>query len=82
VSPDERVLISRMGAHALHARYDSKAVSQPARDAFMARFEREVDPDGVLDPRERSRRAEHAKRLYFTRLAHKSAKARRKGVGA
>ena len=67
-----------MGAHALHERYDSKAMSQPARDAFMARFIREVDPDLVLDPEERARRAEHARRKYFTGLALKSAQARRK----
>jgi len=82
VSPDERALISRMGAHALHSRHDSKAISQPARDAFMARFKRQVDPDGVLPPAERERRAAHAKKLYFTQLAFKSAKARAKGRDA
>ena len=45
---------------------------------FVARFEREVDPDGQLTPDERARRAEYAKRAYFTRLALKSAQARRK----
>jgi hypothetical protein len=39
-------------------------------------FEREVDPDGVLDPRERARRAEHARKAYFLRLALSSAHAR------
>jgi hypothetical protein len=82
VSPDERALISRMGAHALHSRHDSKAITQPARDAFMARFENEVDPDRVLPEAERKRRAEHAKKLHFTRLAFKSAKARAKGGDA
>jgi hypothetical protein len=43
----------------------------------MAKFEREVDPDGVLPPDERARRAEHKRRAYFQRLALKSAKARR-----
>jgi len=51
-------------------------MSQPARDAFMARFDEEVDPDRILSDAERKRRAEHAKKLYFTRLAFKSAKAR------
>jgi hypothetical protein len=82
VTPEERAQISRMGAHALHSRYDSRVMSQPARDAFMARFEDEVDPDGILPEAERKRRAEHAKKLYFTRLAHKSAKARAKGGDA
>jgi hypothetical protein len=82
LTPEERVQISRMGAHALHSRYDSRAMSQPARDAFMARFEDEVDPGRILPEEERKRRAEHAKKLYFTRLAHKSAKARAKGGDA
>ncbi len=78
--PAERTLRSRAAAHALHSKYDSKTLSQPARDAFMARFEREVDPDGSLDPVERSRRAEHARKAYFARLALKSAQARRKAA--
>jgi hypothetical protein len=73
-----KTLRGRAGAHAMHSRNDSKAVSQPARDAFMARFEREVDPDRTLDPAERTRRATHARKAYFTRLALKSAKARRR----
>lgn len=43
----------------------------------MAKFEREVDPDGTLDPVERAIRAEHLRKAYFQRLALKSAKARR-----
>ena len=43
----------------------------------MARFEREVDPDGTLSPDERARRAESKRRAYFQRLALKSARARR-----
>jgi hypothetical protein len=78
LTPEERSQISRMGAFALHSRYDSRVTSQPARDAFMAGFEDEVDPDRVLPEAERKRRAAHAKRLYFTRLAHQSAKARRR----
>lgn len=78
-TPSEVSLRNRVGAHVLHATRDSKKLSQPARDAFMARFDSEVDPDGTLDPAERARRAEHAKKAYFTRLALKSAKARRKG---
>jgi hypothetical protein len=43
----------------------------------LARFEAEVDPDGILSPEERRRRAEHARSAYFVRLALASAKARR-----
>lgn len=44
----------------------------------MARFETQVDPEGRLSPAERSRRAEHARKAHFKRLALKSAQARRK----
>jgi hypothetical protein len=76
--PEHRILRSRAAAHTLHAKYDSRELSQPARDKFMARFLREVDPDGVLEPAERERRAAHARKAYFTALALKSAQARRK----
>jgi hypothetical protein len=66
----------RIGAYALHARYDSRELTAPARKAFLDRFEREVDPEGKLPEEERARRAEYAKRAYFTRLALQSAQAR------
>jgi hypothetical protein len=66
-----------MAAHVLHARRDSREHTTPARAAFLARFEDEVDPDRVLSPTERERRAEHARKAYFTRLALASARARR-----
>jgi hypothetical protein len=79
----ERALHARLAAHALHARVaDPTAHTAPARRAFLDRFEREVDPDGVLPPAERARRAEHARKSYFLALALKSAQARRKGVAA
>jgi len=67
-----------MGAHAMHARNDSREVTKAARAAFATKCEREVDPEGVLEPAERARRAEHAKRAFYTGLALKSAQARRK----
>src|SRR5215217_7971236 len=74
---DDRVLRARMAAHVLHAQIaDESAHTAPARAAFLSRFEREVDPDGILDPQERARRAEHAKKAYFIKLALASRKAR------
>lgn len=52
--------------------------TRKAREAFDARFLDQVDPDRVLPEAERIRRAETARKLYFARLAHKSAKARRR----
>lgn len=57
------------------------ARTQPARQALEEKFEREVDPEGVLDPAERARRAAVAKRMYFRELALRSAKARARRKG-
>lgn len=77
--PDIRRVVSTIGAHALHAKItDPSAHTAPARAAFLGRFERQVDPAGVLPAVERARRAEHARKAYFLSLALKSAKARRR----
>lgn len=74
----ERSLAGRLGAHIRWAaETDPAAATAPARAAFLDRFEREVDPDGTLAPDERTRRAAHARKAYFTRLAMRSAQARR-----
>jgi hypothetical protein len=79
LTPEQRSLRGRLAAHESWAStVDPSARTAPARTAFLDRFEREVDPDGVLDPAERARRAEHAKKSYFLRLAFRSAKARGK----
>lgn len=76
-----RSQLGRIGAHVSWANTsDRSARTAPARAAALARFEREVDPDGVLTPDERARRAEHARKAYFARLALKSAEARRRGT--
>lgn len=75
LTPAERTLRARLAAHTMHAK--GLTNTGPARRAFMDRFEQEVDPDGTLPPSERAERAEHAKKAYFTRLALKSAQARR-----
>jgi hypothetical protein len=67
----------------LHAKVnDPAAHTAPARAAFLDKFDREVDPDGVLKPEDRARRSAHARKAYFTRLALKSAQARRRGDAA
>lgn len=81
-SAQEASLRGKIGAYALHASHDSREITAPARAAFLARFEIEVDPEGTLAPAERARRAEMAKRAYFTRLAYRSAQARRKREAA
>jgi hypothetical protein len=75
----DRSLIARLAAHESWANTaDPSARTAPARRAMLDRFERQVDPDGVLSPAERARRAGHARKVYFTRLALRSAQARRR----
>jgi hypothetical protein len=74
----ERRLRAQVAAHTSWANTDDRAArTASARSAAMARFEAQVDPDGVLSAAERSRRADHARKAYFTQLALKSAQARR-----
>jgi hypothetical protein len=80
LTAEQRVLRARLGAYRLHATHDPKETTKKAREAFASRFERQVDPDGVLAPIERARRAEAARRAYFTRLALRSSQARRRAV--
>lgn len=68
----------RIGAHRRWAMTDDRsAATQAARDGLYRRFEDEVDPDRVLQPEERAKRVESARRAYYTRIAMKSAAARR-----
>ena len=77
MTPAERSMRARIGAYSLHAQRDGREITAQARASFLGRFEREVDPDGVLTPEERAKRAKAARSAYFTRLALKSAKKRR-----
>jgi hypothetical protein len=77
LTPSERSARARIAAHTRWARTDSAEASEAARLRQLAIFERQVDPDGTLDPAERTRRAEHARKAHMQRLAFQSAKARR-----
>lgn len=78
VDPADLSLRGRIGAYLLHARYDSRVLTANARAAFLAGFERAVDPDGLLPADERRRRAAHLRAAHFARLARLSALARRR----
>jgi len=73
-----RTAIGRIGAYTLHSTHDSRELTLPARSAFLNRFEVRVDPTGELPEAERKRRARLALRAHMSRLALKSAEARRK----
>lgn len=77
-NPGDRRLIATIAVHESWARTPDRAArTRPARQAALARFESQVDPDGVLDADERTRRATSARSAYFVRLALKSAQSRR-----
>jgi len=74
LTPEQRSLRARIAAHKQHAA--GRTNTGPARRAFMARFEDEVDPTRKLPTEERRRRAEQARRAYFTALALRSSVSR------
>jgi hypothetical protein len=75
MSATERSARARAAAYAMHAQGLTNTTAATA--ASMARFEREVDPDGLLTPEERARRAGFARKSHFADLARRAAKARR-----
>lgn len=81
LSPTERTLRARIGAHALHATHDPRQTTAAARAASRSALDRRlldlIDPDGTLAPAERARRLEHARGAHFGQLALKRAKAQR-----
>jgi hypothetical protein len=80
LTPSERTLRARLAAHTLHARGGTSTSAGTA--AFLAKFVREVDPDGTLPPEERARRAQHARQAHMARLALASCRARSRKAGA
>ncbi len=74
----QRSMRARLGAFALHAKYDSRETTQAAREAFLSRFEREVDPTCSPPVAERQRRSQVALQAHMTRLALASSRARSK----
>ncbi len=81
LTPAQRTLRAQIAAHTRWANEDPVAGTEKARAAFLDKFERDVDPDGVLEPEERARRAVHARKAHFKRLALESARARCSGAG-
>ena len=79
LTPAERSLRARLAVHTSWAQTTDRAArTAPARRAALQRFERQVDPDGTLNPAERRRRAEQAMRAHMAGLALRSAQARRR----
>lgn len=77
MAKNDRSKRARMAAFAQHARHDTRDTTAAARRASLARFETQVDPEGVLPIAERLRRAEAAKKAFFISIGIKSGEARR-----
>jgi hypothetical protein len=75
--PNDYALRGRIGAYVAHARHGGD-MAVKARTAWRAKFETQVDPDGLLPPEERRLRAEAAMKAEMARLAYRSAVARRR----
>jgi len=77
LTPAQRTLRAKIAAHHSWTNTpDRRARTAAARKAAWDRFDQEVDPDGVLPPEERARRANNARSAYFSRLALRSSQAR------
>ena len=82
LTPEQRRLRAQIAAHIRWSREDPTANAVRAQAGLVARFERQVDPAGTLEPAERARRVESARKAHMKRLALKSAKARRRRAEA
>ena len=74
MTPGERTLRARAAAYEMHGTQKAAIKGQAA---LLAKFDRQVDPEGRLTPEERRRRAMHARRAHMARLALASARSRR-----
>ena len=79
LTPEERSLRAQMAAHLRWASVeDRREATRAAREAAASRFERQVDPDGVLSLTERAIRAEHAQKAHMLRMSIAAKAARRR----
>ncbi len=79
----DTALRGRIGAYARWARTEDRvAATEPARSAFMRRFEDQVDPQRLLSDQERASRAHFAMRAYMADLTRRRLLSRRRKQGA
>jgi hypothetical protein len=83
LTPSQRTQRARVAGYASWAATsDPSARGRPGQAALRSKFEREVDPDGVLPSAERARRAEAARKSHMHRLAFTSSRVRAARKGA
>lgn len=82
--PTDRSLAARIAAHERWATTtDRSAATAPARAGLRKKYAAEIDPHGVLDPRELERRIDarlHAHMLRMSLAAKKARAARKKAA--
>lgn len=79
LTPEQRTQRSVIANYTRWSRVtDTTAATAAAREAFLAKFEDEVDPLRELPEGERARKAEYARKAYFARLGFASSKSRGK----
>ena len=78
LTPEQRSLRAALASYVSWAATpDPTARTEAARRAANSRFLDQVDPERLLPEPDRVRRAEHARKAHFLRLALKSSQARR-----
>lgn len=82
MTPEQRSKAGRAAMYTRLATEDRTEMTASARAAAMDRFEKQVDPDGTLDPAERAIRAEYARKAYFTQLSKRGVAARKRNRAA
>lgn len=83
-TPAERRARAQAAALERWARTEIRAAAtEAARDGLLAKFEREVDPEGKLSSAERMKGAEKARKAHYARMrmirAKNAAARRRRG---
>lgn len=81
LTPEQLSQRGRLAAHTRWASEDPSTQAQRGQAGLLAKFEREVDPEGVLPPAERTRRAVQARKAHMARLSYRSSRARQTRSG-
>lgn len=77
LTPEQRSQRARIAALTRWGKQSTIQGTKPKRDAFLARFEKEADPNNELPEDERQRRAARLLSAHMKKLAFESSKARK-----
>ena len=72
---------ARYGAHVMHSKHEGHEITAAAHakgPGSLAYWRKKIDPEHELDEGERERRAEHAKKAHYARLAMLAAAKRKR----